>query len=97
MFSTAEMAMERFWELSLVALGSMARNQEQAESLFKKYLEQSKQSRDEGTRFVEEVMTQAKQNQQQFRKMIAESVISAFDQLNIPAFNFFPGQGNKAD
>lgn len=89
--------MERFWELSMVALGSMARNQEQAELLLKKYLEQSKQTRDEGTRFAEESLSQAKQNQQLFRKMIADSVISVYDQWNVPTFNLFNSPNNKAD
>jgi hypothetical protein len=97
MFSTAETAMERFWEFSLVALGSMVRNQEQAELLLKKYFEQSKTARDGGTKFAAEVMNQAKLNQQQFRKMIADSAVSAFDQWNIPAFNYFNNQSNKAD
>lgn len=97
LFSTAENAAERLWEFSLVALGSIAWNQEQIENFIKKCMDQNKIARDESTRLVEETFKQAKRNQQQLQKMIHDSVVGAFGKLDIPTFNYYDELSRKVD
>lgn len=97
LFSAAESTTERFWEISLVTLGSLAWNQEQVENLIGKYMDQRKLARDEGTKLIEELVTQAKKNQQQIQKMIQDSVISAFGNLDIPTFSYMDDLSKKVD
>ena len=97
LFSAAGSTAERLWEISLLALGSLAWNQEQVETLISKYLEQSKSAREEATKFAEELMNQAKRNQQQIQQMIEESVVGAFSKLDIPTFSYINNLGKKVD
>jgi len=97
LFSTAESSTEKLWEISLVTLGSLAWNQEQVENLLRKYLDQKKLARDEGTKLMEELVNQAKTNQQQIQKMIQESVVGAFGNLDIPTFSYIDDLSKKVD
>jgi polyhydroxyalkanoate synthesis regulator phasin len=97
LFSAAENSSEKFWDIYLSALGSMAWNQEQAENLFRKYLEQNKVARDEGAKLMEEFINQARKNQEQMQKMIQESVIKAFSNVDIPTFSYIDDLAKKVD
>jgi len=97
LFSNAESAAERLWEISLVTLGSMAWNQEQIENFFRKYLDQNKLARDESTRLMEEMFNQAKKNQQQIQTMIQDSVVGAFGKLDIPTLSYYEELAKKID
>ncbi len=97
LFSNTENAAEKFWEISLVALGSMAWNQEQIENFIRKCMDQNKIARDESTRLIEETFNQAKRNQQQLQKMIHESVLGAFGKLDIPTLNYYEELTKKID
>lgn len=84
LFSTAESTTDRFWEISLLTLGSMTWTQEQAETWLRKYLDWRKTALEEGTKFMEELTSQARANQQQIQKLIEDSVGDTFDNLTMP-------------
>ncbi len=96
-FSIAENSTERLWEAFLVTMGSMSWTQEQSENLFKKYLDQNKTARKEGSLLMEEVVNQARKNQQQIQKMIEEAVVGAFGNLDIPTFSYIEELSKKVD
>ncbi len=96
-FSIAENSTERLWEAFLVTMGSMSWTQEQTDNLFRKYLDGNKTAREEGSRLMEEVVSQAKKNQQQIQKMIEEAVVGAFGNLDIPTFSYIEELSKKVD
>jgi len=96
-FSNVESATEKLWEISLVTLGSIAWNQEQIENFLRKYLDQKKLARDEGTKIFEEMFNQAKRNQQQIQSMIQDSVIGAFGKLDMPTLSYYDELSKKID
>lgn len=97
LFSTMGNTAERLWEISLVTLGSMAWNQDQVETLMKNYLDQRKMARAEGTKLMEEITNRARTNQQQFQKMIEESMVGIFGSLSIPKFNYLDDLTKRVD
>lgn len=96
-FAMLENSTEKLWDMWLVTLGSMSWTQEQIEGMGRKYLEQRKVAREEGNKVIEELTNQAKKNQQQMQKMIQEAVINAFDNLEIPTFNYIDQLSKKVD
>lgn len=97
LFSNAESTAERFWEISLITLGSIAWNQEQIENFLRKCLDQKKLARDQSTRLMEEMFNQAKKNQQQIQCMIQDSVVGAFGKLDIPTLSYYDELAKKID
>ncbi len=87
-FAVADNMMEKLWDMWLVGLGSVSWSQEQAESMAKKYLEQRQNIREESTKVVEDLMNQAKKNQMQMQTMMQEAVKVAFENVEIPSFDY---------
>lgn len=96
-FAMLENSTEKIWDMWLVTLGSMSWTQEQIENMGRKYLEQRKVAREEANKVIEELTNQAKKNQQQMQKMIQEAVANAFDNLEIPTFNYIDDLSKKVD
>ncbi|MGE5423131.1 MAG: phasin family protein [Ignavibacteriales bacterium] len=96
-FSLAESSSEKMWDMWLVTLGSLSWSQEQIENMARKYLDQRKIARDENNKLVEELMSQAKKNQQQMQKMIQEAVTNAFENMDIPTFNYIDDLTKKVE
>lgn len=96
-FAMLENSSEKLWDMWLVTLGSMSWSQEQIENMGRKYLEQRKVAREEANKVIDELTNQAKKNQQQMQKMIQEAVINAFDNLEIPTFNYIDELSKKVD
>lgn len=96
-FAMLENSSEKLWDMWLVTLGSMSWTQEQIENMGRKYLEQRKVAREEANKVIEELTNQAKKNQQQMQKMIQEAVANAFDNLEIPTFNYIDELSKKVD
>lgn len=96
-FAMLENSSEKLWDMWLVTLGSMSWSQEQIENMGRKYLEQRKVAREEANKVIEELTNQAKKNQQQMQNMIQEAVINAFDNLEIPTFNYIDELSKKVD
>lgn len=85
-FTMFDSAMEKYWDMWLVGLGSMSWSQEQLENMVKKYLEQRKMAREESTKIIEEMMQQVKKNQMQMQGMVKEAVASALENVNFPTY-----------
>lgn len=85
-FGMLETAMEKYWDMWLVGLGSMSWSQEQLENMVRKYLEQRKMAREESTKIVEEMLQQVKKNQMQLQNMVKEAVASALENANFPTY-----------
>ena len=96
-FAILENSSEKLWDMWLVTFGSMSWSQEQIENMGRKYLEQRKVAREEANKVIDELTNQAKKNQQQMQKMIQEAVINAFDNLEIPTFNYIDELSKKVD
>lgn len=96
-FSMLENSTEKLWDMWLITMGSMSWSQEQIENMGRKYLDQRKIAREEANKVIEELTNQAKKNQQQMQKMIQEAVSSAFDNLEIPTFNYIDQLSKKVD
>ncbi|HBQ27100.1 MAG TPA: hypothetical protein DD791_11955 [Syntrophomonas sp.] len=96
-FTMLENSTEKLWDMWLVTLGSMSWSQEQIETMGHKYLEQRKVAREEANKVIEELTNQAKKNQQQMQRMIQEAVINAFDNLEIPTFDYIDQLSKKVD
>lgn len=96
-FAMLENSTEKLWDMWLVTLGSMSWTQEQIENMGRKYLEQRKLTREEANKVIEELTNHAKKNHQQMQKMIQEAVVNAFDNLEIPTFNYIDQLSKKVD
>lgn len=96
-FSFAENSNDKAWEAFLVSLGSMSWTQEQIETLFRKYADQGKVSREQSTRMMEDLVNQARKNQEHIQHMIQEAVMGAFNHLDIPTFSYMSDLSKKVD
>ena len=96
-FALAETSAEKMWDMWLVTLGSLSWSQEQIENMARKYLDQRKLAREETNKLLEELMNQAQKNQQQIQKMIQEAVMSAFENIDIPTFNYIDELNKKVE
>lgn len=85
-FVMLESALEKYWDMWLVALGSMSWSQEQAENMIRKYLDQRKTAREESTKIIEEMLQQVKKNQMDLQNMVKEAVASALENANFPTY-----------
>ena len=97
MFAVSETTTEKLWDMWMVSLESMSWTQDQMESMFRKYLEQRKAVREETTKLVEELMAQAKNNQQQMHKMMQEVFSATLEDKNFPGFTYFDDLNKKIE
>jgi polyhydroxyalkanoate synthesis regulator phasin len=96
-FSLAEGSVEKLWDMWLMSLGSLSWSQEQMENTVRKYLDERKVAREDATKLIEQLTTQTKNNQQHFQKMVQDAVINAFENINIPTFNYIDDLSKKID
>lgn len=96
-FEIADTMMDKMWDMWLVSLGSLSWTQEQFEMMVKKYLEQSKTTREESVKVLEEMMQQVRKNQEQLQSMMQEAVKAAVVNLDIPNFNMMDDLKKKVD
>ncbi|MDD3269348.1 MAG: hypothetical protein PHX14_08505 [Syntrophomonadaceae bacterium] len=73
-FAVSESTNEKLWDMWLATMGNMSGTQEQVENMLRRYLEQRKTVREETIKLVEEMMAQARNNQQQIQKMMQEAL-----------------------
>ncbi|MBO8157993.1 hypothetical protein [Thermosyntropha sp.] len=85
-FAMLESALDKYWDMWLVSLGSMSWSQEQVENMLKKYLDQRRTAREESTKIIEEMMQQVKKNQMQIQSMVKDAVLSALESVDFPAY-----------
>ena len=96
-FTMGDNMVEKFWDMVQLSLGSMSWSQEQLDTMIKKYLDQRKICREESSKVVEELMKQVKNNQMQMQKMVQEAVNAAFENVQVPVYNYFEDLNKKVD
>ena len=96
-FTLAENIVDRFWEMWQLSLGSLSWTQDQLETMAKKYLEQSKLSREESNEVMEKLMQEIKNNQMQMQQMVQQAVKTSIENVDIPVYNYFTDLNKKVE
>lgn len=81
-FTMIENSMEKMWDMWIQSLGRFSGNQEQMETMTKKLRDQNKAAREELIKLVEDLSAQTRRNQEQFQKVVEESVTRTYQQIN---------------
>lgn len=81
-FNMIENSMEKMWDMWLVSLGSLSWTQDQLEDMTRKQLDQNKAAREELIKLVEDLGKQMRGSQEQFQKMVEQTVLSTYEQIN---------------
>ncbi len=89
LFATWEKTTEQLWNFASQAMGSMTWNHDQLEKYFQNSLEQGLKANEESSKLVEEFITQLKNNQLYFQKMMEESVLDAVKNFELPRLDNF--------
>ncbi len=84
LFVTWEKTTEQLWDFASQAMGSMTWNHDQLERHFQNSLEQGLKASEESGKLAEEFITQLKNNQLYFQKMMEESVLEAVKNFELP-------------
>ncbi len=74
-------AADRMWDMWMAGLNSLKWNAEQMENLTKSQLDMSKNSREEFMKQMEEMVKQMRQSQTQMMKMIEDTLMTGYQQL----------------
>jgi len=96
-FTMADNFVDRFWEMWQLSLGSLSWTQDQLEAMAKKYLEQSKVSREESNEVMEGLMKEIKNNQMQMKQMVQQAVKTTVENVDIPVYNYFAELNKKVE
>lgn len=96
-FTLAENMVDRFWDMWQLSLGSLTWTQDQLEAMAKKYLEQSKLSREESNDVMEKLMQEIKNNQTQMQQMVQQAVKTSVENVDIPVYNYFADLNKKVE
>jgi len=81
-FNMLENSMEKMWDMWRVGLGGLSWTQDQIENLTRQQLDRNKAVREEMVKMMEDLTQQMRKNQEQFQKLIEESVMNAYEQVN---------------
>ena len=80
-------AADKMWDMWMAGLNSLKWNAEQMENLTKSQLDMSKNSREEFMRQMEEMVKQMRQSQTQMMKMIEDTLMMGYQQLETATQN----------
>lgn len=81
-FTMIENSMDKMWDMWLVSLGSLSWTQDQMENMARKQLDRNKSAREEIIKLVEDQNKQMRRNQEQLQKVVQESVMNTYTQMN---------------
>ncbi|MCX5779930.1 MAG: hypothetical protein NTV45_03750 [Firmicutes bacterium] len=81
-FKMIDNSMEKMWDMWLVSLGSLSGTQEQLENMTRKQLDQNKEARVELIKLVENLSKDMRGSQEQFQKMVEETVKNTYEQIS---------------
>jgi hypothetical protein len=96
-FNMIENSMDKMWDMWLVSLGSLSWTQDQIENMTRKQLDQNKSAREEMIKLVEDLSKQMRRNQEQFQKIVEESVMSTYEHINDTNQNLMGELSKKVD
>ena len=81
-FGLMDNSMGKMWDMWLVSMGSLSGTQEQLEDMTRKQLDQNKEARVELIKRAEDLSKEMRGNQEQFQKMVEETVKSTYEQIS---------------
>ena len=96
-FAMMDNSTEKMWDMWLVSLGSLSWTQEQIENMNRKQLDQNKAAREDMIKLVEELSKQMRRNQEQFRKIVEETVLNTYEHINYTNQNIIGDLSKKVD
>jgi len=96
-FAMMDNSTEKMWDMWLVSLGNLSWTQEQIENMNRKQLDQNKAAREDMIKLVEELSKQMRRNQEQFRKIVEETVLNTYEHINYTNQNIIGDLSKKVD
>jgi polyhydroxyalkanoate synthesis regulator phasin len=96
-FNMIDNSMEKMWDMWLVSLGSLSSTQEQIEDMTRKQLDQNKAAREEMLKLVEDLSKQMRRNQEQFQKIVEETVMNTYEHINYTNQSLIGDLSKKVD
>ena len=89
LFATWEKTTEQLWDFTSQAMSSMTCSHDQLEKYWQNSLEQGLKAHEESGQLAEEFITQLKNNQLYFQKVMEESVLEALKNFELPRLDNF--------
>ncbi|HCF50045.1 MAG TPA: hypothetical protein DER60_07165 [Syntrophomonas sp.] len=96
-FNMMENSVGKMWDMWLMSIGSLTWTQEQIENITRKQLDQNKTAREEMMRLVEDLSKQARINQEQFQKIVEETVMNTYQHINLANNTLIQDLSKKVD
>jgi polyhydroxyalkanoate synthesis regulator phasin len=96
-FNMINNSMDKMWDMWLVSLGSLSWTQDQIEDMTRRQLDQNKSAREELLKLVEDLSKQMRRNQEQFHKMVQETVMNTYQHINYTNQSLISDLTKKAD
>src|SRR5665647_967318 len=80
--SLIDNSMDKMWDMWLVSLGSLSWTQDQIDDMTRKQLDQNQAARQDMLKLVEDLHKQMRRNQEQYHKMVEETVMNTYQHIN---------------
>lgn len=96
-FNMMENSVGKMWDMWLMSIGSLTWTQEQIENVTRKQLDQNKTAREEMMKLVEDLSKQARINQEQFQKIVEETVMNTYQHINLANNTLIQDLSKKVD
>ena len=96
-FDMVEDSMNKMWDMWTMNLESFTWTQEQLENMARRQLDQNQAIREETIKLVEDLSRQMRRNQEQFRKIIEETVMNTYEHINYANQNLLGDLSKKVE
>ena len=96
-FNLIDNSMDKMWDMWLFNLGSLAWTQDQIDNMTRKQLDRNKSAREELLKLVEDLSKQMRRNQEQFHKMVEETVMNTYQHINYTNQSLISDLAKKAE
>lgn len=96
-FSMFEDSMAKMWDMSQMIQGSLYGTQDQLDNITRKQLDQNKTAREEAFKVGQDMSKQIRKNQEQFQKIVAETVMNNYEQIDCTNKNLLSELPKKVD
>lgn len=95
--SLIDNSMDKMWDMWLVSLGSLSWTQDQIDDMTRKQLDQNQAARQDMLKLVEDLHKQMRRNQEQYHKMVEETVMNTYQHINYTNQSLISNLAKKAD
>ncbi|MCX5779929.1 MAG: hypothetical protein NTV45_03745 [Firmicutes bacterium] len=96
-FGMIDNSMDKMWDMWLGSLGSLSWTQDQIDDITRKQLDQNQAARQDMLKLVEDLSKQMRRNQEQFHKMVEETVMNTYQHINYTNQSLMSNLTKKAD